>query len=123
MFFIGILFSGCIKDVTNTIALTLDKRSANNFDLSEYGYKNGKYRHLDVGHLRLKTAHSFHKIIADDVKVFHYSVPKNCRFIGYITIENPKGLKDMAGNYGIGRFDTESNMIKRLKKSCFTSRS
>ena len=116
--FIIAFLAGCgVMDVRNTAVMTLGKKSANTLDLSEYGYKNGRYQNLDVGRLHLKTAYSDHKIDADDVKIFFYSVPKSCRFIGWVTIENPNGLKDIGIHYGIGKFDTESYEFKRLRKA------
>ncbi len=115
---ISLLLTGCgVKDVTNTIAMTVAKESANDLKLDDYGYKNGKYLGLDIGHLHLKQARSHHKIEADDVVVFMNRPPKNCKLIGYITIENPKGLKDISAHYGLGHFDFESYANKYLKKA------
>ena len=113
-----LLMSGCgAMDVRNTIVMTLGKKSANDLNMSGYGYKNDKYLNLDVGDLDLKVAHSHHHVKADDVKIFLYTVPKSCHFIGWVTIENPSGLKDVGMHYGIGNFDTESYMDKHLKKA------
>ena len=122
------LFAGCgPKDITNSIAISLSKKSANNLSLVEYGYnENNKYLNQDIGNLNLKRATGNYKIDADDVVMFFHNIPKKCRFIGYITIENPNGLKfPRLGSNGlkifnfgsIGDFDTESYLLKYLKKA------
>ncbi len=100
------------------MALTLGKKSSNNLSLVGYGYdKKNYYLNQDIGNLRLKIARGKHKKIkADDVKIFYYSVPKECKFIGYITLENPKGL-NFPSIGGLGKFDTESFEFKYLKKA------
>ncbi len=117
MSFLGLLLATGCADLTNAVVMTVGKESANQLDLNDYGYKNGKYLGLDVGHLKLKQAKSDHKLQADDVKVFHSAAPENCRPIGYITLENPKGLEDISPHYGIGHFDFEPYSMKYLKKA------
>lgn len=114
--FVLFLLTGC-ADLTNAVVMKAGKESANKLDLNHYGYKNGKYIGLDVGNLKLKQASSFHKVTADDVKVFYSKAPERCKPIGYITIENPNGLENISSHSGLGHFDFEAYSTKYLKKA------
>jgi len=111
-----LLFNGCVKDVTNTIGYYATETNPNKIDLSGFGYKNNRYQNLNVGNLNLKVAKLHHKVKASDVKVL-YNIPSNCKEIGYITLENPKGLPFGSG-FKIGTLESESSIhAKRFKKA------
>jgi len=115
----ALLMSGCMPEVTGTALYHATQADVEKMDLSAYGYRNGKYLNLDVGNLHLPRPPKHAPISAKKVTLFLDAVPKTCRRIGYVTIENPNGFPAVKyGGFRLGTNESHASLFfKRLQKA------